>query len=349
VPAAAAEPALPLAEAEAAPLFEPHLKDARGIVVAVSGGPDSMTLLALLASWQDHPPLLAATIDHGLRAESASEAAMVARFAASLGLPHRTLLWAGVKPASGLHEAAREVRYTLLEQAAREEGFDYLVTAHHADDQAETILMRLIAGSGIAGLSGMQRVTLRGGMRHVRPFLDIPKARLVATCKALGVPSVSDPSNRDDRFTRARIRGLLPLLASEGLTADRLATLGRRAARAEEALAAMTMDAMSKAEVTRDGRVVSANWQMIDAAPEDNRVRVLAALFGQAGAPPHRPRLEQIEVLARALHDAATKGLCLRRSLGGRLVTLASNGRITLTDAPPRRETPQRLAKAQRI
>jgi len=349
VPAAAAEPALPLAEAEAAAFFEADLKGANGIVIAVSGGPDSMALLALLARWQDHPPLVAVTIDHGLRAESASEADLVARFAASLRVSHVALPWAAEKPATGLQEAAREARYALLEQLAREWGFDHLVTAHHADDQAETILMRLIAGSGIAGLSGMQRVTPRGELSHVRPLLDIPKARLVATCTARGVPFIGDPSNRDDRFTRARLRGLLPLLATEGLTVERLATLGRRAARAEAALTAITRDVLSRADVSRDGRAVSANWLAINTAPEDFRIRVLAALFRQAGALPHRPRLEQIEGLAQALQDAAAKGLRLRRTLGGKLVTLASNGRITLTNAPARREVPQRLAKAHRI
>jgi len=349
VPAAAVEEADPLTADEATALFKPGLKDAKGIVVAVSGGPDSIALLALLARWKDRPRLIAATIDHRLRPESASEAALVAGFAASLGVSHVVCPWEGVKPASGLQEAAREARYAMLAQVARKRGCDSMVTAHHAEDQAETILMRLIAGSGIAGLAGMQPVTVREGLSHVRPFLAVSKARLVATCKALGVPFVSDPSNRDDRFTRARLRGLLPLLAGEGLTMGRLVALGRRAARVEEALAAMTREVMSNADVIHEGDDILADWLAIDAAPEDIRVRALAELFRQAGAPAFTPRLEQIEVLARALHDAAANGARLRRSLGAKLITLSRHGRITLTDAPPRRSSTQRLAKTQRI
>lgn len=349
MPAAAADDSQPLSDEEAAALFAPLLKDSNGVIAAVSGGPDSMAMLALLARWEKRPPLVVVTVDHGLRPESTREASMVAAFAASFGVPHLTRRWEAAKPSSGLQEAAREARYAILAESAREQGFGHLVTAHHAEDQAETILMRLIAGSGIAGLAGMQPVTLRGGLTHFRPFLDIPKARLVATCTARDAPFVSDPSNRDDRFTRARLRGLLPVLATEGLTVERLAALGRRAARTEDALAAMTMDALSKAGVSREGMDVSANWPVIDAAPEEIRVRALAALFRRAGAPPHRPRLEQIEELDQALHDAAAKGLRLRRSLGGKLVTLAVDGRIMLTDAPPRRRPPQRLPNTQRI
>jgi tRNA(Ile)-lysidine synthase len=332
-----AEAAVPLSDDEAAGLFEPDLKGAKGVVVAVSGGPDSMALLTLLAHWQARPPLFVATIDHGLRPESASEASMVARFAASLGLPHATCLWTGVKPTAGLQEAARDTRLALLAKVARENDCDTIVTAHHREDQAETILMRLIAGSGIAGLAGMQRLTLRGGLRHVRPFLNVPKARLVATCAARDVAFISDPSNRDERFTRARLRGLQPLLAAEGLTVERLTTLGRRAARAEEALAAMAREVMSRSDVAWKGTEVSADWAVIDSAPEEIRLRVLVDLFRQAGGQQLLPRLEQLEVLAEALHAAAAKGGRLRRSLGARLITLSVGGRISLTEAPPRR------------
>ena len=166
------------------------LDQASGIVAAVSGGPDSMALMHLLARWRataERPPVLVATIDHGLRPEAADEAAFVAREAAALGLPHRILAWTGDKPSAGIQEAAREARYRLLVAHAREEGASHLVTAHTLDDQAETVLMRLSRGSGLSGLAGMRPETDRQGIRHARPLLDWPKARLLDLCHGAGL------------------------------------------------------------------------------------------------------------------------------------------------------------------
>jgi tRNA(Ile)-lysidine synthase len=131
------------------------------LVLAVSGGPDSTALMVLAARWCERlksgPTLTAVTIDHGLRAESAREAAAVGRLAHQLGLVHRTLRWTGKKPSTGLQEAARTARYRLLAKAARETGATHILTAHTLDDQAETVLIRLTRGSGLTGLGGMQR------------------------------------------------------------------------------------------------------------------------------------------------------------------------------------------------
>ncbi|MEA2871782.1 MAG: tRNA(Ile)-lysidine synthase, partial [Hyphomicrobiales bacterium] len=129
----------------------------------MSGGPDSTALLWLAArwrAWRKHAPtLIAVTVDHGLRPESAREARAVKRFAHKLDVAHRTLRWSGKKPASGIQQAAREARYRLLAGAARKAGARHILTAHTLDDQAETVLFRLARGSGIAGLRGMRAVT----------------------------------------------------------------------------------------------------------------------------------------------------------------------------------------------
>src|SRR5690606_4990568 len=118
-------------------------------------------------------------------------------------------------------EAARDARYRLLIQCAREEGASHLVTAHTLDDQAETVLIRLARGSGLAGLAGMRAERDREGIRHARPLLASPKAALLDLCREQGWPFVEDPSNLDPRFARARWRRIMPLLAEEGLTAER--------------------------------------------------------------------------------------------------------------------------------
>src|SRR5213083_1685838 len=174
----------PISVQQAKVLFA-QWKAAPALVLAVSGGPDSIALMWLAARWRRAlargPRLVAVTVDHGLRPEAAAEAREVKRLARILELPHRTLRWTGPKPRTGLPAAARAARYRLLVQAARASGATHILTAHTRDDQAETLLMRILRGSGIAGLAAMARVSERDGLLLVRPLLDVPKSQLVAT------------------------------------------------------------------------------------------------------------------------------------------------------------------------
>ena len=158
------------------------------------------------------------------------------RLARVLDLPHRTMRWAGDKPKTGLPAAARAARYRLLAQAARTVGATHILTAHTRDDQAETLLMRLLRGSGIAGLAAMARENARDGVVLARPFLNVPKSRLVATLDKAKIVFADDPTNHDTAFTRPRLRALLPLLAAEGGDARGLARLAARLARANAAV-----------------------------------------------------------------------------------------------------------------
>ncbi len=327
----------PLGDAEAAAIFSNHLADADGLLIAVSGGPDSMALLALLATWSQKLKLAAATVDHGLRPEAATEAAMVAGFCERLGIPHVTLHWTGEKPASGLQEAARDARYVLLARHAQSLGLAHILTAHHADDQAETVLMRLIAGSGIAGLSGMQAQVLKHDVQHLRPLLAIPKARLVATCHVRDIPFVEDPSNISERFGRSHIRRVLTALEGEGLTTERLNRLAARAARADEALEAATSAVLKAADVRTTDCVVQIDWQAIAGTPQEIRLRVLETLLHASKASDTPLKLERLEALLEAIDTAASQKARLRRSIADRIITLQSHGRLTITAAPPRR------------
>src|SRR3984885_15373271 len=215
-------------------------KAAPAIVLAVSGGPDSVALMWLAARWRRTlargPRLIAVTVDHGLRAEAKSEALDVKRLARTLELPHRTLRWSGTKPKTGLPAAERDARYRLLAQAARSSGATHILTAHTRDDQAETLLMRMLRGSGIAGLAAMACETERDGVVLARPFLHVSKSKLVATLKRAKVGFADDPTNRDTHFTRPRIRAVMPVLAAEGGDARNLARLASRLARANAAV-----------------------------------------------------------------------------------------------------------------
>ena len=183
--------------------------EARPVVaVAVSGGPDSMALAILADRWarQRGGESRALIVDHGLRPESGDEVRKVAAWLAARHIPHAVLVWAEDKPASGIQEAAREARYRLLEAWCREHGCLHLLTAHHREDQAETHLMRRRAGSGADGLAAMPVLRELAGCRLLRPLLAVPKARLLAVLRAEGQPFLEDPSNRDPRFERARLR-----------------------------------------------------------------------------------------------------------------------------------------------
>jgi tRNA(Ile)-lysidine synthase len=321
--------------------FDRLLAGASGILIALSGGADSVALTALLAAWaertEEPPPLHAATVDHGLRAQSALEAARCAEQARALGLPHRILRWDGPKPASGLQEAARNARYALLAAHARSIGASHVVTAHHADDQAETVLMRLCAGSGIGGLAAMRETSHREGVTHVRPLLAIRKAALAAFCAGRGLAAIDDPSNADPRFARARMRGLADVLQAEGLTPERLVRLAGRAARADEALTAAGRACFDAALLAQTGCVLRLDWRMVAQRPAEIRLRVLAEAFGRASPVDAPVRLDGLESLLDDVDDAAAGARRLRRTLGGRMATLMAGGVLAVSTAPARR------------
>lgn len=333
-------PDAPLGLDEARPLFAPF-RQARAVLLAVSGGPDSTAMmhLAAAAARADPalPPLSVATLDHGLRPEARAEAEGVARAAASLGLPHRILTWDGAKPATRLQERARERRYELLAARARDIGATHVATAHTLDDQAETVLFRLMRGSGVAGLAGMASGVDSHGTVLLRPFLGVPKSRLVAACRAGSWPFVEDPANADPRFARARLRALAPMLAAEGLDAPRLATLARRMGEAEAALAAAADRAAADAARPGDAH----HLPRILAEPVAVRVRVLDRLLDGAAAGRGRTRLDRLERLEGALSTAAAAGVPLRRTLAGVLLAFDGTDRLTLAPAPPRRAAPR--------
>jgi tRNA(Ile)-lysidine synthase len=204
------------------------------VIVAVSGGPDSMALLHLL--WEAHErlglTLEVAGIDHGLRPAAAGELELVRERAEALGLPFVRLAvdLGGGRRAAGLQEAARRARLGALAALGAERGARRIALGHQADDQAETVLFRIVRGTGLGGLGGIPY--LRGPF--VRPLLDVRRAEILRYLRRRSIPFVEDPSNADLRFARARVRHrYLPLLCEEN----------PRVAEALVALAAAARDA----------------------------------------------------------------------------------------------------------
>jgi len=350
----------PISASEAKRLFA-DWKTAPALVLAVSGGPDSVALMWLAARWRRAltrgPQLIAVTVDHGLRPEAAREAREVKRLAQSLGLPHRTLRWTGAKPETGLPAAARSARYRLLAQAARQSHATHILTAHTRDDQAETLLMRLLRGSGIAGLAAMARESERDGLRLARPLLDVSKSQLIATLQKAGIAFADDPTNRDVSFTRPRLRAVMPALAAEGGDARSLARLASRLARANAAVDVLAEGAERylalrdrQAEIDREIDAASRTAKTFDMAtfagmPEEIRLRLLLRAinrFGHEGP----AELGKVEALLAALDRTVAESAGrnrpksgkprLKQTLAGALVSLAG-GRLRIEPAPPRR------------
>ena len=334
----------PVSVAEAKTLFS-DLESSPGLLLAVSGGPDSTALLFLAARWarslKHKPKLIAATVDHGLRKESKGEATDVAKFAKQLGVPHRILKWTGAKPKTGIQQSARQARYALLIEAARRAGSAHIVTAHTLDDQAETVLMRMARGSGIGGLGGMARRSRLDGLVLVRPFLDLPKARLVATLKAAKISYAEDPSNIDPKYTRARLRPLMAALVGEGLDARRLAVLAARLRRAEAALEAETDRVIAALPAAMAGQgAITLPAASFARLPSEIALRVLGRAVAQR-ATEGPVELGKLETLLAAVVAAVQKRqkAPFRRTLAGALVS-ATGEKISVEAAPARKKPP---------
>ncbi|WP_340264482.1 tRNA lysidine(34) synthetase TilS [Sphingobium mellinum] len=285
--------------------------------VAVSGGPDSMALLDLAAA--AFPGRVeAATVDHGLRPASAEEAAMVAQWCAAQSIPHVILHPAG--PVEGnIQHWARAQRYALLAAWRGERRIDWIFTAHHADDQLETMLMRLNRGAGVNGLAG-----IRARQGHVlRPLLATRRAELLAHAERRGLPYVEDPSNRDLRFDRAAIRARLR--SETWLDAQSAARSARALAEAEEAL-----DWIVEGLEARHVRAEGSAW-LIDRTdlPRELLRRLLLRVMARIDRQAPAPRGESLD---RAILVAGEGG---KTSLGN--VLLQGGERWLVAPAPPRK------------
>lgn len=290
------------------------LDDAAGFGLAVSGGPDSMALMAMFAVWHqtrnDRRPVLVLTVDHGLRPEAADECALVADTAAELGLQCRVLNW---RPAAGTPVSqanAREGRYRLMARTMEREGLTHLLVAHHRDDQAETVLMRLFNGSGLDGLAGMARENVREGVAIVRPLLGLSRSDLRTWAKETRIPFADDPSNTDPQYERARLRRLMPQLAEAGGTPESIVRFSRRAERARDALEQVAAGMFDEAASVDDFGVCRLSLPALAAHHPELRWRIIrqamAAVRGRT-----EYRLERLERVEAALFDEGVGGLTL--------------------------------------
>jgi tRNA(Ile)-lysidine synthase len=281
--------------------FEPSPR----LAAAVSGGADSMALAVLAHAWAQGRcgSLLALVVDHGLRPESAAEAALTIERLATFGIPAQ-LLPIDLRPGPALAERARAARYAALRAACAVQNIPHLLLGHHAADQAETVLMRRQSGSGPAGLAAMPALNEQTGLRLLRPLLDIPPVRLRVTLRAASIAWVEDPSNRDHRALRPRLRAGLDDPDGTGPAIAALWKAARAAGivrAAQEAAIAETLAA--RAAIHSEGFALLSPGSIDPAA----LAALIQAIAGAAFPPPRTA----VAALAAAPHPATLAGVRL--------------------------------------
>lgn len=286
------------------------------IAVAVSGGSDSLALLHVMAEAAQRQGFVleAVTVDHGLRAEAANEAAQVAGICAGLGVVHQILRWEHPEVTGNLMDAARRARYALMAEWAAARGLSHVLLGHTADDQAETFLMELARSAGIDGLSGMARHWDQAGVRFLRPLLQVTRADLQSYLVGRGVVWIDDPSNENDRFSRVKARRALKVLQPMGIT---VATLGRVMGNLAEARSAVVAACSVAAEqMCREaaGGVVFDLAQWRGTGNEVQRRLLIAALrwVSSAGYAPRGASVARVQRSIAQCKGATLAGCRIR-------------------------------------
>lgn len=312
------------------------LRGVSHVGLAVSGGADSMALMHLAHQWRgaietDLPQITVLSVDHGLRDGSAQEAHWVKQAAKNLGLSCQVLRWEPGNKQSRIQQDARQARYDLMAGYALENGIDALVTAHHLDDQAETVLMRLARGSGLDGLGGMHLSSTWAGLPLLRPFLDISKQQLVECLSQRGIEWLEDPSNEDKKFERVRIRKAMHDLQKLGIDATAVAKSARRMRRASEALEQAASAFLKDHAQASDTGFCQIDARAFATAPDEIALRAISLSIQSIGGRIMPPQLAKLEAVFLALKDAGSKsqtlGRCAVMRSGGSILVLREGGR----------------------
>ncbi|MDO5659269.1 MAG: tRNA lysidine(34) synthetase TilS [Paracoccus sp. (in: a-proteobacteria)] len=279
------------------------------IGIALSGGGDSVALLHITARWAGPRRVMAATVDHGLRAEAAGEAKAAGRAAQALGIAHETLEWRGHR-SGNLMANARAARAALLADWAARHGLAAVVLGHTRDDLAETLMMRLARGAGVDGLAAMDEARTGHGTLWLRPMLAVGRDALRDWLRGQGIPWVDDPSNENPDYDRARIRAAI---AGLRLPTQALADSAAHLRQAREALS------WAAARVCSDARIVAGSVRLdlarFTESPAEIRRRILIAALRFFAGPGYPPRRSQTDHALNALMAGG------RATLAGMILT----------------------------
>lgn len=324
------------------------------IAVAVSGGCDSLSLTLLLKEWccTKNIELFALSVDHGLRAESKHEAAQVGTWLKHHGIDHHILTWVGHKPDTNIQDEARKARYSLMGQWCADHEVNHLFLAHHKNDQAETFLLRLFRGSGVDGLSAMEKVAnfpAESGLvnypKLYRPLLNIAKDRLEAYLLGKDQPWVEDPSNENRKFTRIQIRELLDGTDIDGLNADRLSATADRMRRVRSFLEDQTSAAESINVIYNELGYASLNCDFHQLLHDEISLRLLSNILKKVGGNPYPPRHHKLEQLLENLKQDDFTG----QTLAGVMIFGSSKNSIIFSREINKIPIELNVSKAKRL
>lgn len=300
------------------------LEDVPALAVGVSGGSDSLALLALLAQWRtllgdEAPELTVLSVDHGLRDEARDEVVAVCEIANKWGLKHQAFVWEqNDKSSSNIQARARAARYDLMCGWCEHHAVSHLLVAHTLEDQAETVLMRLARGSGVDGLSAMATFSKRNSILLHRPLLAIRKTKLVEVLTEIDCPHFEDPSNKSLKYDRVRLREALKILAPLGIGAQNLADTAARLQSVREALDVMVLQAISQAVELFDEGYCILHSADLTRFPEEIRRRVvgrlLQAIAGKEYAPEHAALEKLLGWIVSPDNSTRTLGGCVLKT-----------------------------------
>lgn len=297
------------------------------LAVAVSGGVDSVCLLCWLNEIGARP--IALHVNHGLRPAAGTEAAYVRDLCVARGIECHILNWTGEKPTTGIEAAARTARYKLMTDFCRDNGVDALLVAHQADDQIETFLMNLGRGSGLTGLAAMRPVTMRDGVKIVRPLLGVWRRELREYCDRNRIKYFSDEMNDDERYTRVRIRKNRYLMADKlGISDERILLAIQNLGRVRDAIETNVADMVAR--VTQNNRAVFPDSFLFD-QDDDIRLKFIGTLIQKIGGDNYQPRLNSLErALDNLRHDCQfTLGHCTIRRLNNNILVVPEGSKTS--------------------
>ena len=297
------------------------------LAVAVSGGIDSVALLHWLV--EIGADVVCLHVNHGLRANADIETEYVREICKKLNVQCAVFYWTDEKPTSGLEAAARTARYKMMTDFCHDNGIEYLLTAHQADDQIETFLMNLGRGSGVFGLAAMQAVSERDGIKIVRPLLNVSRNELQQYCDARGIKYFTDEMNNDARYTRVKIRQNRHLLHDKlGISDERILLAIENLNRARDTIAT-DIDKLV-ADVMGDGFAMFRDSFLFDLMP-DIRLKFIGTLIQKIGGDDYQPRLNSLRSAVDNLQNNCkfTLGHCTLRRLGDRILIVREGEKTT--------------------
>ncbi len=282
------------------------LQDERKIAIAVSGGSDSMALALLANEYakESGMKITAVTIDHGLRPEAAFEAIKVGEWLAKYGIKHHILCWEGDKKLSNIQAEARSARYNLMADFCAKLDIKSLLVGHTLNDQAETVLMRIMRGSGVDGLAGIPAISNVFGVNVIRPLLQLNREELRAYLRGKNQEWIEDPSNENTKFTRVQVRKLISENPEPQLFTQRLADMASHMARAKDYIEARISERIKGIVTFHDEGFYTINISKFKELHKEERLRILASTLQHISGDAYKPRFDNLEYL----HDNILNG-----------------------------------------